>query len=242
MLLVSTQYLQNVRGHTPVRTGLMLFPYSVALTVVSLVVGRMVGKTGSRSPILLGLAVMIAGFAALMAGMRGIPAVVTIGLALAGAGGAMCLTPITSLAMSAVPPERAGMASGIMSAQRAIGSTVGFAVLGSILAAWVGATLDRDLVGAIPDAGERHDVVAAVVASANPRAYAAEIGPGRPIRHADPARRAAILGAADADFVQGIRVAIGTAIVLLAAVLMAGVAWFPRGKPALAHTPEASPT
>jgi hypothetical protein len=42
----------------------------------------------------------------------------------------LCLTPITSLAMTAVPAERAGMAAGIMSAQRALGSTVGFAVLG----------------------------------------------------------------------------------------------------------------
>ena len=44
--------------------------------------------------------------------------------------------------MTSVPRDRARMASGIMSAQRAIGSTVGFAVMGSILAAWLSATLE----------------------------------------------------------------------------------------------------
>jgi EmrB/QacA subfamily drug resistance transporter len=234
MLLVTTQYLQNVRGHTPVITGLMLLPYSVAITIVSLVAGHLVGKVGTRLPILVGLVVMVAGLATLVVGMQGLPPVTILGLALSGAGGALCLTPITSLAMSAVPPERAGMASGIMSAQRAIGSTVGFAVLGTILAAWLGATLDRDLVSAIPDVTERHDVVAKIVASANPRAYAAEIGPGRPIKHADPAMQSSILAAADADFIQGIRVAIATAMAVLIVVFAAGFVWFPRGKGAIA--------
>ena len=42
------------------------------------------------------------------------------------------------------------MASGIMSAQRALGSTVGFAVLGSILAAALTATLSAHLANALP--------------------------------------------------------------------------------------------
>ena len=136
--------------------------------------------------------------------------------------------------MSSVPRERAGMASGIMSTQRAIGSTAGFAVLGSILAAWLGATLDADLVRAIPDPAARAAVTRAIIAEANPRAYAAEIGPGRPIRHDDPAARAAIVAAADADFVAGARVALGAASALLLFTLAAAWAGFPRGGGAIA--------
>ena len=145
MLLVTTQYLQNVRGYTPVMTGLLLLPFSVGMATVSPFVGRLVGRIGARTPILCGLAVLIAGLLALMAGMHADVAIICAGLGIAALGGALCLTPITTLAMTSVPPERAGMASGIMSAQRAIGSTVGFAVLGSVLAAWLGATLERDL-------------------------------------------------------------------------------------------------
>ena len=136
--------------------------------------------------------------------------------------------------MTAVPPDRAGMASGIMSAQRAIGSTVGFAVLGSILAAALTMTLSVHLAGALPDPTERKEVAATIIRNANPRAYSAEIGPGRPIQHLDAATQKAILAAADSDFVEGIRFSLATAMVLLALVLAAGFAWFPRGKGAIA--------
>jgi hypothetical protein len=159
--------------------------------------------------------------------------VVLVGLALTGIGGALCLTPITTLAMTSVPPQRAGMASGIMSAQRAIGSTVGFAVMGSVLAAWLSATLYSDLAPVLQDPAERRAVASAIVGSANPRAHVAEIGPRQAITHPDPTTLAAIVRVAEADFIQGIRVALMVAVVVLAAVLLAGWRWFPRGGGAL---------
>jgi EmrB/QacA subfamily drug resistance transporter len=233
MLLLTTQYLQNVRGYPPEATGLIILPFSFTVTIVSPIVGRLVGRFGARPPILVGLAAMIAGLATLIATGQGSLVIAMIGLALCGFGGALCLTPITSLAMTSVPPQRAGMASGIMSAQRAIGSTIGFAVLGSVLAAWLGATLDADLANAVTDAAERKAVAAAIVADANPRAQVAEIAPARPIKHPNLATQAAIVKAADVDFIQGIRIALGVAIALLAVVLLAGWRWFPRGGDAM---------
>src|SRR5262249_48379154 len=141
--------------------------------------------------------------------------VVIAGLIVASMGSSLCLTPITSLAMTAVPPERAGMASGIMSAQRALGSTVGFAVLGSVLSAALTVTLSAHLAQALPDPTERREVADAIIGNANPRAYTAEIGPAKPIRHADAATESAILQAADVDFVEGIRFSLGVAIIVL---------------------------
>src|SRR5262249_12422694 len=233
VLLVVTQLFQNVRGFSPTQAGLLLLPYSLTSTIVSLRVGRLVSVVGSRRLILVGLAAMIAGFAVMIAGMAA-STLVVIGLVLVAFGDSLCLTPITSLAMTAVPPERAGMASGIMSAQRALGSTVGFAVLGSVLAATLTATLSAHLARALPDARERREVAETIIGNANPRAYAAEIGPGRPIRHMDPATEKAILAAADLDFVEGIRVSIAAAIVALVVVLAAGYAWFPRGRGGIA--------
>src|SRR5262245_34685308 len=68
------------------------------------------------------------------------------------------------------------------------------------------------------------------IKNANPRAYAAVIGPGRPIQHLDPATQKAILVAADSDFLEAIRFSLVTAMVLLSLVMAAGFAWFPRGK------------
>ena len=234
MLLVITQYLQNVRGFSPTDAGLLLLPYSASMMIVSLTAGKLVGVVGSRRLILLGLALQIVGHAVLIAGLQAGTVFVGAGLLFVGVGAALCLTPITSLAMTSVPAERAGMAAGIMSAQRALGSTVGFAVLGSILAAVLTTTLSTHLADALPDPTERKEVAATIIGNANPRAYSAEIGPGRPIQHLDAATQKAILAAADSDFVEGIRFSLATAMVLLALVLAAGFAWFPRGKGSIA--------
>jgi hypothetical protein len=42
MLLVVTQLFQNVRGYTPIQAGLLLLPYSLTVTLVSLRVGKLV--------------------------------------------------------------------------------------------------------------------------------------------------------------------------------------------------------
>src|SRR5262249_49876609 len=214
--------------------GLLLLPYSLISTIVAVRVGKLVSVVGSRRLILGGLTSMIFGLLAMIGGMQSSTLIVVMGTVLVALGDSLCLTPITSLAMTAVPPERAGMASGIMSAQRALGSTVGFAVLGSVLAAVLTTTLSEHLAQALPDPTERKEVAATIIGNANPRAYVAEIGPGRPILHMDAATRAAILAAPARDFVEGIRWSLGSAVVLLSVVFAAGFAGFPRGRGAIA--------
>src|SRR5262249_2815632 len=114
MLLVVMQYLQNVHGFSPTDAGLLLLPFSTSLMIVSVTAGKLVGVVGSRRLILLGLTSQIVGFGVLIAGLQASMVAVGVGLLFTGVGIGLCLTPITSLAMTAVPPERAGMASGIM--------------------------------------------------------------------------------------------------------------------------------
>lgn len=220
MLLVVTQYLQNVKLYSPAMAGFLILPFSVTVFVLSPIAGNLVAKLGHRTPILLGSSGLFVGLALIFVGTSTSTVIVCIGLGAMGAGAALSLTPITALAMQTVPPERAGMASGIMSAQRALGSTVGFAVMGSILAVWLAATLPADLTPAIPDPGERAAVTNQIIAEADPNAYAAEIGPGRPIPTASTADQAEMAAAADSAFVAGIRVALALAAFL---VLVAGV-------------------
>jgi len=233
MLLLATQYLQNVRGYSAVQTGLMILPFSIGTTIFALVSGRLVGHFGARRPVLFGLGALILGLLALVASGSGSVPFVLLGFALCGIGAGLSVTPVTTIAMTSVPPQRAGMASGIMSAQRAIGSTVGYAVLGTVLAAWLTATLDPDLAPVIPNTTERQEVAAAIVSSANPHAHVAEIVPRHPIMHRDPDMQEAIVTVADGDFVQGIRVALLIAVALLSLNLLAGWRGFPRGAGAL---------
>ncbi|OSC37320.1 MFS transporter [Mycobacterium decipiens] len=222
MLLLTTQFLQNVRGYTPSTTGLMILPFSAAVAIVSPLVGQLVGRIGARLPILAGLCMLMLGLLTLIVSEHRSSALVLVGLGMCGTGVALCLTPITTVAMTAVPAERAGMASGIMSAQRAIGSTIGFAVLGSVLAAWLSATLEPHLEPAVPDPVQRHVIAEIIIDSANPRAHVGGIVPRRHIKHRDP------VAIAEEDFIEGIRVAFLVATATLAFVFLAGWRWFPR--------------
>jgi hypothetical protein len=122
------------------------------------------------------------------------------------------------------------MASGIMSAQRALGSTAGFAIMGSILAVVVSATLPAKLETVIPDATERREAVNDIVDTANPRAVVAIIGPGKPISDLPASEIDGVVDAADDAFVEGIRAALAAAAALVGLTLGAGFVFFPKGR------------
>lgn len=226
MLLVITQYLQNVEGYSPAVAGPIILPFSLAVILLSPVAGWAVGKFGTKRPILLGIASIFTSLLVLIGGVGSSVVFVLIGLGLMGIGGAFALTPVTNVAMSSVPEDRAGMASGIMSAQRAIGSTVGFAVLGSLLAAWLGATLQEDVVVLRISESEAHEIAVVIIREANPHAMPSEIAPSRPLDDE-------VAAVADADFVEGIRASLGVAAVVVLGSLVLAVFGFPGSEKAL---------
>src|ERR1700716_1546780 len=67
------------------------------------------------------------------------------GFSAPGAGGAMATPPLASTAIGVVPPQRSGMASGISSTFRQIGTATGIAVLGSIFESALSSKLAPEL-------------------------------------------------------------------------------------------------
>jgi hypothetical protein len=122
------------------------------------------------------------------------------------------------------------MASGMLSAQRGLGSTVGFAVMGSIVAVWLGSHLGGALVTVVPDAQERDAVVETISDSANPRALVA-LPPKDPLPASATATRAEIAETADATFADGVRVALGVGAAAAALTALVGIRLLPRGEP-----------
>lgn len=228
MLLIVTQFLQNVRGFSPLVTGAVLLPFALGQMILAPQVGSWMATVGARRLLLTGLTLLPLGLAIGVVGMQTPVAVLVLCLVLTGAAAAFTMTPSTTIAMKTVPEDRAGMASGIMSAQRAIGSTVGYAVLGTILAAWLGATLSTELQRTIPDQTERAAVTEQIINNANPRAVAAEIGPGRPIPHASTATRQEIVDEASSEFVRGSQLALAFAALVSLATLVAVWRGVPR--------------
>jgi MFS family permease len=235
LLLVLTQYLQNVRDYSPERAGFVLLAFTGPMIVLSPIAGAMAAKDGGRRPTLAGVTSLVLALLVIIFGIGRPVFVIIIGLLLVSVASGLSLSPTTNVAMSSIPPDRAGMASGIMSAQRALGSTAGFAIMGSVLAAVVGSVLPGKFEPFLPEPA-RTAAVEAVVDDANPRAVVAEIGPGKPLPDTVAERRE-LVDAADDAFADGIRAALAVGLVLSILALIAGAKVFPKGV-AEEHTEE----
>ena len=239
MLLMLTQYWQNGVGFSVLITGLLIVPFSLWQILLAPRVGGWVVRVGSRPLVLVGLGGVVVGLVITIAGMGINHGVVLVGGSVVGLGLTFAMTPTTAMAMSSVSEDRAGMASGIMSSQRAIGSMAGYAVLGTVLASWLGGTLDESLSSVIPDAQERDMAVEEIIDSANPRAYSTSIAPSNQIEGSTTSTADEVADAAELDFRHGIQLALALAATLTAIVLALCWRWLPK-KRALAAEEAAS--
>jgi EmrB/QacA subfamily drug resistance transporter len=226
-LFIITQYFQNVRTYSPEKTGVLILAMTIPTIILSPLTGRIVAARGARSPTLLGLGALAIGTGLFAIGNASYLALTLVALMFVGTAAGLSVAAATSEAMASIPPERSGMASGILSSQRALGSTAGFAIMGSILAATVSIALPHNLKPIIPDATRRDQVVQRVVDDANPQAVAGLIGPGRPLP-ADIAVDDEVVAAADDAFTTGIRVAMIVGLAVALSSLAVGWLLFPR--------------
>src|SRR6185295_512437 len=133
MFLYLTLYLQNGLGLSPLEAGVRFLP----LSLLSFFVAPLAGRLSARVPIraLIGGGLVLVSIALLL--MRGLSAssewtALLGGFIVAGVGVALVNAPLASTAVSVVPPERAGMGSGINSTFRQVGIATGTAALGAL--------------------------------------------------------------------------------------------------------------
>ena len=147
VLLAFPFYLSGSLGFGPLKIAVATVPVAIAYTIVSPLAGRAVNAVGFDRLAMAGYA--IAGLGTFWLGataqQREI-ALVIPGIVLLGIGLALATTPITTLAISEVPPERIGVASSFPNISRYVGGALGAALLGAILTASVGGVLDAGSV------------------------------------------------------------------------------------------------
>jgi len=218
-----TLYLQEVLEFTPVQAGLIFLAFTIPLTVMSPVSGRMVARYGAQPLMALGMACIAAGFIcfAFISGAAG-PALVIAGLVISGFGQGFAFNISNSAGMEAISPDKAGIASGVLSTVRLMGIIIGLALSGvlfrglehhALLTAFehAGATLTSD---------SRTEILRLLSGS-----EAAE----RKLTTLAPALQDRIEGVTDYAFTRGLR-----GVMILCAVLSAGSVW-----PAMAGAREA---
>ena len=135
-LFLITLYLQDVRGFRPLIAGLFLLPMAAAMAVSAPLAGRMLARSGARAPLLIaGTGIAAGGVLLTQLTNSSAPGYLVLAFLVFGIGIGFVNAPITNSAVSGMPRSQAGVASGIASTSRQVGSSVGVAVMGSVLAA-----------------------------------------------------------------------------------------------------------
>ncbi|MEU6989662.1 MFS transporter [Streptomyces sp. NPDC046465] len=161
LLFVLPQYLQAVLGNDAFGTGVRLLPMMGGLLIAAKGAEPVVRRLGPRAVISGGLVVLA--FAAALGSRTTVDSgygFTALWLSVAGLGFGFAVVPAMDGALGALPVERAGAGSGLLMTVRQVGSAVGIALLGSLLASAYTDRLDTDgLPG--PSAGIAQDSVVA---------------------------------------------------------------------------------
>jgi MFS family permease len=134
---VLSVFLQEVRGYTAIQTGLMLTPATVGILVSSAGAGRFARRHPQRSLVIAGFVVTAAGMVLLLALVRDRSSIMSFvpGLLLIGLGVGAMLTSSVNIVQSSFPDADQGDISGLSRSVSNLGSSLGTALVGSILVA-----------------------------------------------------------------------------------------------------------
>ncbi len=213
-------YLQNVRGYSPLVTGMLAVPFAVGQFVLSPRSASLVSRFGIRPVMvagMLGNAVAIGGWAFL--GQYSPIWIVAVLFFVQGAALGVAVPAATSTVMEALPREKAGAGSALTNTARQVAVALSVAVLGSILAQSYRDSLNPTLAR-LPQAA-RNTAGSSITAT---QAIAAQLG------HLGQF----LLEPADSAFVTAMRITTAVAAALAIAGGLAVLRWMPgRRRPTI---------
>jgi EmrB/QacA subfamily drug resistance transporter len=133
-------YFEELRGFDPLRSGLLLTPYSLALAMVAPLSGTLADRVGSRWLAPLGLSLACTGLLLLtQLGPDASPFDIAWRLAVSGMGQGLFQSPNTRTIMGAAPAAQSGTVSGLVATTRVVGQSLSVAVAGAVFTGLGGA-------------------------------------------------------------------------------------------------------
>jgi DHA2 family multidrug resistance protein-like MFS transporter len=210
VFLFVSQYLQLVRGFTPLVAGLWLVPPTLGMIASTMLTPRLAQRVGRGNVIGGGIALSAVGMALLtQVDPGGGLWLVVVGLAICSIGLGPCGALVTDIVVGAVPPERAGSAASMSETSGELGIATGIAVLGSLGTAVYRSqvTLPADTPAELGAA--TRDTLASAVAAAEQLPAGVAAG---------------VLESAREAFTSGLNVVAGVGMVALAIFAVAAVA------------------
>jgi EmrB/QacA subfamily drug resistance transporter len=164
VLFYLTFFLQNAQGRTEIATALALLPLTLTFLVSSPAAGAVSARVGVRPTLMVGAAFIVASLGLLLfLDVNSGVGLLAPALVLAGFGVGFLMMPAATVVIGSAPVEQAGVVSGIQQSLQQLGSTLGVAVFGSVLAAattarLAGASNDPAVTAVLADPSVRQGV------------------------------------------------------------------------------------
>ena len=131
------QYFQLGLGYSPLGTGLRFLPWTLTPLLIAPAAGALADRIGSRPLMSLGLALQGAGLVWIALGATSTAGYsrFVLPLIIAGVGISMAIPTVPTSALNAVPPAEMGKASGVQNTLQRFGAVFGVAIVAAVFSA-----------------------------------------------------------------------------------------------------------
>jgi EmrB/QacA subfamily drug resistance transporter len=220
IFFVTTLFLQQGRGYTPLEAGLALTPFALGSALSSAIGGRIVSRFG-KPLVVAGLLAVAIGLLAVDIVLRSDPGqpgiAIAIPLLVAGLGSGLVIAPNQTLALEEVPTRDGGTAAGVLQTGQRIGSAIGISAVGAVFFGQLAGSGDwaraisRGLIGAVVFVvlalllGLLDLILSRRAAAARTTQPPAGDTPAEPVESTEPAESADHTGNAEAAEGPGVR-------------------------------------
>ncbi len=235
MFFVLAQYLQSVRGYSPLKSGVCTLPFAVTMIAISPRGASLSARFDPRKVIVTGMAIMPFGLLLLsFVATDSSYLLVAAGLVILASGSALAIPSLSTGIVLSLPMDKAGVGSAVNDTTREVGGAVGIAVVGSILAAQYRDGI-KPLLGQLPPevAATARDGVGALSGLVRQAPNIPELA-----GQSDSLRQ--LLHVAQSSFVDGMQIGLRVSAVVIAIVGVIVWRWYPSGALRPVGMPEAA--
>lgn len=139
VMFFQPQYLQDVCGHSPIASGLLILPITAPMIFISPFSGPLIGRFGARGLMTVGMLFALAGLLLLTRlGADTSFGLVAVAYLLFGVALGFVYAPMSTAAMAAMPPQKVGIAAGVLAMDRVLAGAVGLAAAGAVFHSLLG--------------------------------------------------------------------------------------------------------